>query len=360
VLLVADGPQGKNNNVLLWIGEQRIPVVTDRSSDFVMDSVINYYSDEKPRLAYKAGKLFLDSGAFTASMKGISLDKERVIFVQESIRPELAIPLDFPFRPGMSVNEMSKRWGMTKNNVIFWQNSTNLKKVVPTLHAWDKKSLLDNLLWFQKYVDSEYLALGSLVNPSFADFTGFFGDRQPRKELVDMIAFALKCVEEHSDFRVHLMGFGSSPLMLHLGYYLGAESTDSSGYRRKAAYGKIVLPGMGERYVGDTSAKFGTTSFNHSKHVNELSLLRNCDCPICRINQDQLWIDWRARAIHNEHVMKKEAQTARQLIRIGMNVYETYLDRTVFANSGLRYLWEYAKLRKKYYRISEVLFEGVK
>jgi queuine/archaeosine tRNA-ribosyltransferase len=357
VLLLISKNDDENFDILLWIGEQKIPIMTDRTSDFVMDSVINYYDDERPRLAYRAGNLFIDSGAFTASVKGLTLEKERVIFIQESLHPTFAIPLDFPFRPGMLINDMKKRWEMTKDNILYWQHSSTIKKIVPPLHAWNKESLLKHLLWLQKHANSEYIAIGSIVNPNFTNFSGFFGDRQPNRELIDMIAFAIKSIKEHSDFKVHLMGFGSSPLMLHLGYYLGAESIDSSGYRRKAAYGKIILPGTGERYVGNSSANFGVTPLSSSKNSKEVLLLQKCDCPICIVNQDLLWSDWKARAIHNEHVIKKEAQIARQLIQVGADTYEMYLDKVVFANSSLKYLWEYAKLRKKFYRISEILFE---
>jgi len=343
---------GKSGN-LLWIGEQRRPIKRDRSSDLVMDSVINYYKSEEPRLAYRAGTLFLDNGAYTANMKGISLQVEKVIMVQESFRPDLTIPLDHPFRPDMSTSQMRKSWEKTKENILYWQSSTNLNgRLVPTLHAWSKKSLIGNLEWLGSHADSQYLALGSLVNPSFTKFAGFFGDRQPNKELIDMISFAISCVEKKSDFKVHLMGFGSSPLMLHLGYYIGARSTDSSGYRRKAAYGKIILPGTGERYVGITSSDFGVTSLSKS----DLALLEKCTCPICKTNKYRLVDDWKARAIHNEHVMKEEAKTAERFLSMGAEIYERYLDNVVFSHSSLRYLWEYAKLRRKYYRISEVLF----
>ena len=83
---------------LLWIGEQRRPIKKDRSADLVMDSVINYYDSEKPRLQYEVGKLFLDNGAFTASMTGMELDTDRVVFVQEALKPDRIIPVDYPFR----------------------------------------------------------------------------------------------------------------------------------------------------------------------------------------------------------------------------------------------------------------------
>jgi len=356
---LSNSSRGASN--LLWIGEQRRPIKKDRSSDLVMDSVFNYYTSEQPRLTYKAGQLFLDNGAFTANMKGIQLDTEKVIFVQETFKPNLTIPLDYPFRPGMSVPQMMKLWQRTAENVLYWQTSTSLNgRLVPALHAWDKKTLIENVEWLQKNANSEYVALGSIVNPQFREYKGFFGDRQPRKELIDMICLALSCIEKESDFRVHLMGFGSSPLMLHLGYYLGVKSTDSTGYRRKAAYGKIILPGTGERYVGETSTDFGVSTSLHEdnpRRSRDLALLEKCTCSVCMINKYQLWADWRARAIHNEYVMKQEAKKAERFLAIGIEAYEKYLDNIVFSHSSLKYLWEYAKLRRKYYRISEALFE---
>jgi queuine/archaeosine tRNA-ribosyltransferase len=347
------------SNTLFWIGESKNPIKKDRSTDFVMDSAINYYNKEEPELRYKPGKLFLDNGAYTAQMTGMQLEVEKVIFIQEELEPDLTIPVDFPFRPGMGVPRMQKLWSKTAENVLYWQNSTNLKgKLVPALHAWDKKSLVDNLSWLQKNADSDYIALGSIVNPQFEGYEGFFGDRQPRKELVDMLCFALGAIEKKSDFSVHLMGFGSSPLMLHLGYYLGIKSTDSTGYRRKAAFGKIVLPGTGERYVGARTNDFGATALDNSKtYSNDIALLEKCTCPICLENKYKLWTDWKARAIHNEYVMKQEAKKAERFLLMGIETYEKYLDNVVFAKSGLKFLWEYAKLRRKYYRISQLLFE---
>lgn len=348
-------------DTLLWIGEQRRPIKKDRSSDLIMDSVINYYNSEEPRLAYDVGKLFLDNGAYTAKMTGIELDIEKVIFVQETLRPDQTIPVDYPFEAGMSVIGMKKLWSKTATNILHWQNTTNLNgKLVPALHAWDKASLVENVDWLQRNADADYIALGSIVNPQFATYEGFFGDRQPRKELIDMICFALSCIKRRSNFKVHLMGFGSSPLMLHLAYYLGVKSTDSSGYRRKAAYGKIILPGTGERYLGESATSFGNTTLDptDSKNLHDLELLEKCTCPVCIVNKYQLWNDWKARAIHNEHVIKQEAKKASRFLALGIEAYEKYLDNVVFPRSSLRYLWEYTKLRRKYYRISEVLFEG--
>jgi queuine/archaeosine tRNA-ribosyltransferase len=345
---------------LLWLGEGKTPIKEDRSADFIMDSVFNYYKAETPKLPYKVGHLFLDNGTFTASMSQTDLDIDRVIEIQEAFNPNLTIPLDYPFKSGMPVPRMFGLWTKTADNIIYYQNSTNLKhKLVPALHAWDKESLIRNVAWLQKNADSEYIALGSVVSPQFTNYTGFFGDRQPRKELIDMICLALSSIQQQSDFKVHLMGFGSSPLMLHLSYYLGIQSTDSSGYKRKAAFGKIILPGTGERHLGETSADFGkqvALSDGNARGKKDLLLLDKCTCPICMNNKYQLWADWKARAIHNEFILKNEVEKARRFLSLGIDVYEKYLDSVVFKTSSFKALWEYAKARKKYYRISELLF----
>jgi queuine/archaeosine tRNA-ribosyltransferase len=290
-------------------------------------------------------------------MQNKELDIEKVISVQESINPDLTIPLDYPFLPKTPEHIMSGLWDRTANNITYWQESTSLKgRLVPSLHSWDKTSLKKNLAWLQKHADTNLIALGSIVDSSFAQFEGIFGDRQPTKELVDMVSFALSVIEKESDFSVHLMGWGSSPLMLHLGYYLGMKSMDTMGYRRKAAFGKIVLPGRGERHIGETSSVFGGRQLNGLDTPGDLALLQDCKCPICQSNQLLLLSDWKARAIHNEWVMKQEARTAESFLEIGRDVYEKYLDKAVFATSSLQYLWDYTKLRVKYHRISDTLF----
>lgn len=328
---------------------------TDRRADFVMDSVINYYKSQKPQISYFPGKLFLDCGAFTARQQGITLKENRVIEIQELFMPDKAVPLDYPFNPSMSVSIMSELWNKTKENIVYWQTSTKLqRRLVPVLHAWSKRSLISNLKWLEKKADADYIMLGSLVDPCFGDFSGFFGDRQPRKELVDMIALGIEATKKYTDFKVHLTGFGSSPLTLHLAYYLGVDSTDSAGCRRKAAYGKIILPGTGERHMSDRS-----TSFGDSRITDDLenTFLEKCDCPVCKVNPNLLSNDWKARAIHNEHVLKRARRLAQDLLKLGEDAYETYLEY-FFRRSGLGYLWKYAKKRRKFVRISESLFGG--
>jgi len=297
-------------------------------------------------------RMLLDCGAYTASRKGIELDPERVKYIQEKIDPDKAIPLDYPFLPGMSIVVMKKRWRKTQENILDWQETTRLKEIVPVLHAWSPSSLINNIKWMQKYADCKYVAVGTIVTTSYVRYTGYFADREPNAIFIKMLSYAIWAIKKFSDFRVHLTGFGSSPLTLHLGFYLGIDSLDTAGHRRKAAYGKIILPSIGERYVGDRNAKFGVTRLTDE----EMEILRKCKCPVCRIDQSALWRDWKARAIHNKYVMEREAEKASRLISEGLEVYERYLD-DVFGRTStkLRSLWRLAKVLAKNYKLEDFM-----
>lgn len=314
-----------------------------------MDSCIHYYNDETPVLQYTPGALFLDNGAFSASMSGFELDPSKVISVQEALMPSLTIPLDYPFgRHTFALRQMRNRWNRTKANILYWQSSTKLAgRLVPSLHAWSGDSLRENVEWLSHHGDSDTIALGSLVDGvNFGiDSRGYFGDRQPREKTIDMILSAIQTIKEATDFKIHLMGFGSSPLMLHLAYFIGVDSTDSSGHRRKAAYGKVVLQSTGERYLGANSKVFGKGMELTAERWTDIAELGRCSCDICLTNKDLLWHDWKARALHNEHVMKTESENARMLLSASETVYSTYLD-FLFSMSSLDRIWKYAKVRK--------------
>lgn len=340
---------------LFWIGETSNPVKTERSDDLIMDSVINYIRKESPRLPYNAKQVFLDNGAFTARTQNIELDKFKVLDIQERLSPSKVIPMDYPFLPGDPVKKMKMLWEKTKESMDIWQENSNFRnKIVPAVHAWSNKSLNENLQWMQKYVDTDFISFGSIVTKNFSNVTNFFGDRQPNKDLIEMLSNAIFSTKNLTDFNVHILGIGSSPLMLNLIYYLGAESTDSAGARRKAAYGKIVLPGTGERYLGDGTASFGRNKTYDEKHQKEIikELSMSCDCEICLKDPNLLKSDWKARAIHNEHVLKKETAIIQRLSDQGIDVLEKYMDG-VFAKSSLNYLYKLSKQKRKFHSIKE-------
>jgi queuine/archaeosine tRNA-ribosyltransferase len=347
---------------LLWVGEQPPRCITEEHEK-VMDSVINYYYPTKEdtqdiKVPYKYEKLFLDNGAYTALYQGKELDAERVLDLQERINPDFTIPLDYPYKPGMERKEMDKRWMWTKENILYWQESSSLE-IIPSLHAVGTQMMVNSIQWLQKKCDSDFIAVGSVITRYSSmikiseKFNGFFGDRQPSKQLVDTMLFVGQMTRKYSDFDVHIMGFGSSPMTYHLSVYCGVHSTDCSGHRRKAAFGKIILPQTGERYVCNRGAKFGIMEWK----AEDVEKLIECNCPVCSdmphdftIRKEKLASDWKLRAIHNKRVMEEEEKKAKELIEDGLDVYEKFLDK-IFKRSSLKYMFEYAKRMQKQSRV---------
>ena len=329
----------------LWLGEDGSRIIQDHSSDDVMDSAIHYYDDEnEPKVKYEYSRLFLDNGAYSANRKGIELDRDRVVELQETIWPNVTIPLDFPFRTGETVKTMQKKWTKTVENIVYWQSSTKLvRRLAPALHGWSWDSLEQNAEDLQRIADADTVCLGSLASEQFMEKKFYFGDRVPSEEFVLMLHKAIEIVKRNTDFKIHIMGCGSSPLSLHIAYWLGADSLDSSGHRRRAAYGNIILPGTGDRYVGGREKEFVSRRMNQ----REREILAECNCPACRKDPRLIWQNWEARAIHNRHVIKSERDKAQGWLSQGRDVYEERLE-SMYRRSGSYRLWRLARMLIKY------------
>ena len=332
------------SNLLLWITEGPNPVIRERSSDYVMDSAINYLDSKFIERKYTALRLMTDSGAYTAARKGLSLNPYRVLEIQEKLKSDICIPLDYPFMPGMTIDVMQERWMKTIENTKLWVETLNKKiEIMPVVHALGRRNLSETVKILSNIVgNSDYMAFGTVIF-SIDDVKGFLGDRRLSIGLINSLIEFIKLVKGEYSYKIHVTGFGSSPLTLHLAIYLGIDSTDSSGFRRRAAYGKILLPGKGERYVGRGDANFGVSLLT----PQDLRKLRECDCPVCRSDPGLLWRSWRARAIHNEWVLKKSWQEGLRMAREDGEAYERYLDM-IFENSSLRYIWRYIKIKRRY------------
>lgn len=342
-----------------WAGEtphKRVKI----DHNYVMDSVANYYKKEDPKINYKYKKLFLDNGAFSALKNDnnfkVTLNKERVLDVQEIIKPNYTVPLDYPFTPEMPLSLMKKRWQNTKENINYWSESSNLD-LVPALHAWNHNSLENNIKWLYQN-DFDYISLGSVLTTKDG-FDGFFGDRQPSKSFIDSIITSQQIANKYG-LKIHIFGFGSSPIMYHIGAFCGLKSTDSIGYKRKAAYGKIILPQSGERYCGNGEASFGNKKKGEGIDAflseEDKRKLEECECPICSTlapNAEERWEflrhDWLRRTYHNKWVMEHEEEVVKEY-QDDKIAYTNFLDDTI-GKSGLKHLWEYAKRRINHYKI---------
>ncbi len=346
-----------------WAGELGNNFIEGIQHGNVMDSVYNFLKSDEPEIKYPYQNLFLDNGAFTIFKNNyhqkknkVSINLDTVIDIQEKLKPKYTVPFDYPLDPQMNIRKMENNWQKTIENIDYWEDSTNLN-LIPALHGWNKSSLDKNINVLQKK-DFSYIALGSAFILK-ENFKGFFGDRQPNKNIYEAFLY-LSSLGKKLDIDIHVFGVGASPLTYHFAAFCEIKSSDSSGYRRKAAYGKIILPQTAERYAGNGSATFGLKTkngltYNKIFSDDEKKKLAECRCPECRkISKHayrrwkHLCSDWKIRAIHNKWVMEQEEKKSHELIQQGWDVYEEFIDK-MMKKSRLKWLWDFIKETKVRY-----------
>ncbi len=343
-----------------WAGELGNNFIEGIQHGNVMDSVYNFLNSDEPKIKYPYDNLFLDNGAFSIFKNNynkkkseVQINLEKIIDIQEKLKPNYTIPFDYPLDPQMNIKSMEQNWQKTVKNIYYWTSCTNLN-LIPALHGWNKTSLNKNLHLLQKK-DFDYIALGSAFILK-EKFKGFFGDRQPHKNIYEAFLY-ISSLGKNLDIDIHVFGLGASPLSFHLAAFCEIKSSDSSGYRRKAAYGKIVLPQTAERYAGNGNAKFGLKNkngktYNRIFSDDEKKKLTECNCPECKNKSKHgyrrwkhLCSDWKIRAIHNKWVMEQEEKISQELIKQGWEIYEQFIDK-MMEKSSLKHLWNFVKKTK--------------
>ena len=346
-----------------WAGELGNNFIEGIKHGNVMDSVFNFLKSDNPIIKYPYKDLFLDNGAFSIfknnynrKKKRITINLNSIIDIQEKLKPKYTVPFDYPLDSQMNTKTIETNWQKTVENINYWDDCTNLN-LVPALHGWNKSSLNKNIHLLQKK-DFEYVALGSAFILK-EKFKGFFGDRQPNKNIYEAFLY-ISSLGKKLDIDIHVFGIGASPLTYHFAAFCEIKSSDSSGYRRKAAYGKIILPQTAERYAGNGNAKFGLktrngVTYNKIFSEDEKKMLVECNCPECRkISKHgyrrwkHLCSDWKIRAIHNKWVMEQEEKISNELIKQGWDAYEIFIDK-MMEKSRLKWLWNFVKKSKERY-----------
>ena len=111
--------------------------------------------------------------------------------------------------------------------------------------------------------------MGSLV-PSLYNVKGVGG-------ILNVVKVISEVRKQIPDARLHIFGTGGT-LTMHLMFYAGADSLDSSAWRTKAAFGAIQMPGMGDRWVTKAIRKKPYPQLSREERM----ALENCRCPSCK------------------------------------------------------------------------------
>lgn len=211
----------------------------------VIANALEAKRDPRAALAYE-GELWLDSGGYQILKKGLSVDVDKIAEIYRRIDAQLYFSLDVPPSPSDSPDEAEKKFQKSYRNWLKLRRAVG-DVVMPVLHVHRDPALFEKYLAL--YRDAPALAIGAAVPYVLITRGVPRGSRELAIRLIQR-------VKEEFKGPLHVLGMGS-PAVTPVLRAIGVDSTDSATWRLKAAYGKVLLPGGGERHVTDRNVNFG-------------------------------------------------------------------------------------------------------
>lgn len=274
--------------------------------------------------------IYLDNGAFQFLTKGkeISL-KEYRDFVKRAKPDWYVIPRDYIPAPHMSDTEQLECLRKTMRvNKIFSKDG-----YVPVIHIG--RYLERYLQEFQSDIHlrkKQKVALGGIV-PNLLRAR----KAMPYQDILDGLRYVRA---QMSDKNLHVFGIGGVAT-LHLAALLGIDSVDSSGWRNRAAYGLVQLPGKGDRMIANLSSWRG-----RPPSKEEWEILEACQCPAC----SQFGVEglkargihgFCNRATHNLWILLEEARQIEDHLANGTygSWYAQHVENSVY-RPLIDYIWQ--------------------
>ncbi len=304
---------------LLWLGHP-IGFEPRPWEHFPMDTLmVNAYDIlMKPKIYNKVcetgihkflnfdGLVMMDSGGFIFQKKEeLDVEPSKIIELYEKAGPDIGVVLDHPLSIQKSMSDNRKRWKKTLQNTDFMIKNNGDIALMPVLHGYTLNELKKACKEVRKINDNpKIIGLGSLV-PLL--FNMKVSKKLKFKNCRNFVIDATRLVrEEFPNSLLHTFGVGSTKTM-HLMFSLGVDSLDSTGWRLKAAYGNIQLPGVSDR--NPTPRNNGRASLSDGEKI----ILDECECPTCMgksLEQKIKSLDgpFPPRALHNAYVYNQELE----------------------------------------------------
>ncbi len=256
-------------------------------------------------------KIIMDSGGFIFQKRSdLSITIQELIELYRNTEPDIVVSLDHPIHPSLSKEVNLQRIEKSLTNIeLMLKNDLN-STFIPVIHGYSLESICDFSkkvkFLFSEYKNStpEWVGLGSLV-PLLRTHKGSIsipkGIVKGDLTAVNFVFVATSLVKKlFPKSMLHVFGVGGTTTM-NLIYASGANSIDSVGWRMKAAYGAIQLPGLSDRFLHERK--------NKSRKVlepNHEDLFLKCNCGIKPHTRKTIDSSFNSRAIHNAYVYKQE------------------------------------------------------
>jgi 7-cyano-7-deazaguanine tRNA-ribosyltransferase len=238
----------------------------------------------------KVLRVWVDSGGYQIMVKGLKIDLRDLIIKYRALDADIYISLDIPPKQLCSI-EKQQLMENIKNFEILYTKLED-KKIVPVVHCYDCSSMLEVIDIYKRY-DIDIIAFGGVVPPTLAK-------NGKGCRIAPILALAI--VSKAFKKKIHTLGVGGTSTMYNILKILDVYSLDSSSWRTKAAYGKVIIPGYGERYVGNGKASFGRKDLTDDDREALFKALATTKFPYME-NIDEMLSTFRGRAIINAWIV---------------------------------------------------------
>ncbi len=228
-------------------------------------------------------ELWIDSGGYQFLKHGVNISVNTIAKIYSSINADYYVSLDYPPSPGDDDKVRASKIAKSIRN--YQELSRTIENLVPVYHLSTGKLLR---IQYEEYYRASYACIGGLV-PYFMQLAG----KHSRLKAVVFLALIRKMTGQ----LVHALGL-ASPAVVPILRRLGIDSADTMTWRQKAAYGKVIIPGRGERHVSGRKVRFGpkyTTSDDWLKLEYYLKTLNGR----LKLSVNDLVSDFTARALFN-------------------------------------------------------------
>ena len=199
-----------------------------------------------------SGEIWVDSGGYQFLSRGVLIEVDEVARVySEFWDASTYLSIDYPPSPTDDPHDAEAKFRRSLANYVKLGKLMEREgiEVTPIIHYYRDEGIVNRYLKAIIDLNPHMIAIGGLV-PYILVVRNV-----PKGSRFRALSFIQRVVNEYGGI-VHVLGLGS-PSITPILELLGVHSTDTSTWRVKAAYGKVLLPGGGERHVTGREVNFG-------------------------------------------------------------------------------------------------------
>ncbi len=245
-------------------------------------------------------ELWIDSGGYQFLSRGLNPGVDKIAKVYREIDADYYISLDYP--PGPRDNERLRAMKIAKTVSSFMSMKNMLRglieegRLIPVFHLSVGESLRVQLRVYESH--SITAAVGGLI-PHFMQLSG----KGSRLKAVLFLLLLRKIWRG----KLHALGLASAAIIPLL-KAIGVDSGDTQSWRHKAAYGKIIIPTIGERHISEREVRFGPSTLREEEYPLYMKYLQKASEALNTVlNHTDLANSFEARALFNSYVLLEVA-----------------------------------------------------